>query len=143
MLSGHECETDGRTAVTHSNGLTRTASLCISNTTSSQSTVRNSSRPPRQSSFLEKTQITQREICKLQHSGSWTVESVTFCSWDTIEAGEEVAWRAKVQVMQPDEADFEKLGFDPFDVTKVWPRGQFPVRNHLSHWIFPANNSDA
>ena len=58
---------------------------------------------------------------------------MTIYSWDTIEAGEEVAWRAKVQVMQPDEADFEKLGFDPFDVTKVWPRAQFPVGNYLSH----------
>lgn len=47
--------------------------------------------------------------------------------WETIEAGEEVEWTAKVQVMQPEEADPDLLGFDPFDVTKVWPRGQFPV----------------
>ena len=33
-----------------------------------------------------------------------------------------------VQVMQPEEADPEKLGFDPFDVTKVWPRVQFPMK---------------
>lgn len=48
--------------------------------------------------------------------------------WDAIENGEEIEWTAKVQIMQPDEADANKLGFDPFDVTKVWPRGQFPVR---------------
>lgn len=48
--------------------------------------------------------------------------------WDTIEKGEPVAWKAHVQVMQPDEADPQKLGFDPFDVTKVWPRTQFPMQ---------------
>lgn len=44
-----------------------------------------------------------------------------------IDAGKEYEWTAKVQVMQPEEANPEKLGFDPFDVTKVWPRSQFPV----------------
>lgn len=48
--------------------------------------------------------------------------------WDAIEKGEEVEWTAYVQVMQPDEADPIKLKFDPFDVTKVWPREQFPLR---------------
>jgi len=47
--------------------------------------------------------------------------------WSTIEKGEEIEWTAKVQVMQPEEADPDKLGFDPFDVTKVWPRDQFPM----------------
>ncbi|KAL9607416.1 MAG: hypothetical protein Q9167_007669 [Letrouitia subvulpina] len=28
---------------------------------------------------------------------------------------------------EPNEADFDKLGFDPFDVTKVWPRDKFPM----------------
>jgi len=32
--------------------------------------------------------------------------------------------------MQPEEADPAKLGFDPFDVTKVWPRGQFPMQEY-------------
>lgn len=35
-----------------------------------------------------------------------------------------------MQIMQPEEADPSKLGFDPFDVTKVWPRDQFPVCFH-------------
>jgi catalase len=48
--------------------------------------------------------------------------------WDAIEAGEEIEWTAHVQVMQPDQADPDKLGFDPFDVTKVWPRDQFPMK---------------
>lgn len=47
--------------------------------------------------------------------------------WDRIERGEEIEWTAKVQVMKPEEADMNILGFDPFDVTKVWPRDQFPV----------------
>lgn len=47
--------------------------------------------------------------------------------WDAIEAGEEVAWKACVQIMKQDEADPVKLGFDPFDVTKVWPRKRFPM----------------
>ncbi|KAF2090734.1 catalase [Saccharata proteae CBS 121410] len=49
--------------------------------------------------------------------------------WQTIEKGEEIEWTAKVQVMQPEDADPEKLGFDPFDVTKVWPRGKFPMQD--------------
>lgn len=47
--------------------------------------------------------------------------------YETIESGKEIEWTAKVQIMQPEDADPDKLGFDPFDVTKVWPRGQFPV----------------
>ncbi|MCJ1402389.1 hypothetical protein MMC11_005609 [Xylographa trunciseda] len=49
--------------------------------------------------------------------------------WEGIENGEQPEWTAKVQVMEPEEADFEKLGFDPFDVTKVWPRDQFPMHD--------------
>ncbi|KAF2123366.1 heme-dependent catalase [Dothidotthia symphoricarpi CBS 119687] len=48
--------------------------------------------------------------------------------WETIERGEEIEWTALVQVMEPQDADPDKLGFDPFDVTKVWPRKQFPMQ---------------
>ncbi|OAL43436.1 heme-dependent catalase [Pyrenochaeta sp. DS3sAY3a] len=48
--------------------------------------------------------------------------------WEAIENGEEIEWTAMVQVMEPQDADPEKLGFDPFDVTKVWPRKQFPMQ---------------
>lgn len=51
--------------------------------------------------------------------------------WSAIEKGEQVTWTAYVQFMKPEEADAAKLGFDPFDVTKVWPRNQFPVRASL------------
>ena len=63
--------------------------------------------------------------------------------WETIEKGEEVEWTAKVQIMQAEEADSEKLGFDPFDVTKVWPRGDFPVSNHFSWSTFEKKRTPA
>ncbi|KAL9630455.1 MAG: hypothetical protein Q9164_006407, partial [Protoblastenia rupestris] len=47
--------------------------------------------------------------------------------WDAIEEGQEIVWKANVQIIQAEDADPDKLGFDPFDVTKVWPRGQFPM----------------
>jgi len=47
--------------------------------------------------------------------------------WDAIESGTPVTWTAYYQVMTPDEADPMILGFDPFDVTKVWPREKFPM----------------
>ncbi|KAI4743254.1 heme-dependent catalase [Aureobasidium sp. EXF-12298] len=47
--------------------------------------------------------------------------------WEAMERGEEKEWTAHVQIMQPEDADPAKLGFDPFDVTKVWPRDQFPM----------------
>ncbi|KAJ5849275.1 hypothetical protein N7534_007964 [Penicillium rubens] len=47
--------------------------------------------------------------------------------WRAIEKGEEITWTAHVQIMQPSEADPDKLGFDPFDVTKVWPKSEFPL----------------
>ncbi|OKL58326.1 hypothetical protein UA08_06400 [Talaromyces atroroseus] len=47
--------------------------------------------------------------------------------WKAIEAGEEIKWTAHVQIMRPDQADPTKLGFDPFDVTKVWPKHEFPL----------------
>lgn len=52
--------------------------------------------------------------------------------WQAIEKGEKVSWTAHVQIMKPEEADAEKLGFDPFDVTKVWPKDKFPVCYCLS-----------
>ena len=45
-----------------------------------------------------------------------------------IENGDYPEWTAYVQVMKPEDADADKLGFDPFDVTKVWPRNLFPMQ---------------
>ncbi|EYE96336.1 catalase [Aspergillus ruber CBS 135680] len=47
--------------------------------------------------------------------------------WQAIEKGEQLTWTAHAQVMEPEQADPEKLGFDPFDVTKVWPKNLFPL----------------
>lgn len=47
--------------------------------------------------------------------------------WRAIENGEQITWKGHVQIMEPNQADPVKLGFDPFDVTKVWPKTQFPV----------------
>jgi len=44
----------------------------------------------------------------------------------TIEAGGSYKWTMKIQVMTPEEAT--QVNFDPFDVTKIWPRGQFPMQ---------------
>jgi len=49
--------------------------------------------------------------------------------WDAIEAGDHPSWTCKVQVMEPNQADPNRLGFDPFDVTKIWPRDQFPMHD--------------
>ncbi|KAK5056631.1 hypothetical protein LTR84_012163 [Exophiala bonariae] len=48
--------------------------------------------------------------------------------WEGVERGDPITYTACVQVMEPEEADPLKLGFDPFDVTKVWPRDQFPMQ---------------
>ncbi|RBR22663.1 hypothetical protein FVER53590_05529 [Fusarium verticillioides] len=48
--------------------------------------------------------------------------------WEATENGEEIEWTAHVQVMDPRQADLDKLGFDPFDVSKVWPQSQFPMK---------------
>lgn len=42
-----------------------------------------------------------------------------------IERGEFPRWTLKVQVMT--EAEAERTSYDPFDLTKVWPHGEFPL----------------
>ncbi len=43
----------------------------------------------------------------------------------TIEAGDFPKWDVKIQVMT--EAQAEETSYDPFDLTKVWPHGEFPL----------------
>ncbi len=44
--------------------------------------------------------------------------------FDAIEAGDYPSWRLEMQIMTPEQAaDYR---FDPFDITKVWPHGDFP-----------------
>ena len=45
--------------------------------------------------------------------------------FESIESGHYPAWRVCVQVMP--EADAEQYGINPFDVTKVWPHGDYPL----------------
>jgi len=42
-----------------------------------------------------------------------------------IERGEFPKWRVQIQVMTEEEAD--KTSYNPFDLTKVWPHGEFPL----------------
>jgi len=43
----------------------------------------------------------------------------------SIERGEHPAWKVCVQIMTPEQA--KTYRFDPFDITKVWPHGDFPL----------------
>lgn len=45
--------------------------------------------------------------------------------YDAIERGEGPKWRFMVQIMTQDQA--EHTSFNPFDLTKVWPHGDFPL----------------
>ncbi len=44
--------------------------------------------------------------------------------YQAIERGKYPSWRLEVQIMTPEEA--EDYRFDPFDITKVWPHGDYP-----------------
>lgn len=46
---------------------------------------------------------------------------------EAIARGEYPSWRLEVQIMTPEQA--KNYRFDPFDVTKVWPHGDFPPMN--------------
>jgi len=45
--------------------------------------------------------------------------------FEAIARGEHPSWTVHIQVMTPDQA--ETYRFDPFDITKVWPHGDFPL----------------
>jgi len=47
--------------------------------------------------------------------------------FNAIARGEFPSWTLQVQIMTPEQA--ESYRFNPFDVTKVWPHGDFPVMN--------------
>lgn len=53
-----------------------------------------------------------------------TRESYQEALFGTIEEGNYPKWTMQVQVMS--EAEAEKTSYDPFDLTKVWPHGEFP-----------------
>ncbi len=45
--------------------------------------------------------------------------------FDSIQRGDSPAWRVCVQIMP--EADAERYRINPFDLTKVWPHGDYPL----------------
>ena len=45
--------------------------------------------------------------------------------YDAIERGEFPKWKMMIQVMP--EAEAETCGFHPFDLTKIWPHGDYPL----------------
>lgn len=49
--------------------------------------------------------------------------------FNAIENGDYPSWSVKVQVMSQEQADewSAKTGWNPFDLTKVWPHGDFPL----------------
>ncbi|KAG9094732.1 hypothetical protein FRC06_010531, partial [Ceratobasidium sp. 370] len=65
-------------------------------------------------------------------------ESVAMCGqdpdfakrdlWEHIEKGGDARWTLLVQVLTPEVLGSGKLDFDPFDVTKVWPRSKIPMQ---------------
>jgi catalase len=46
--------------------------------------------------------------------------------FSTIASGDFPKWRLMIQVMT--EAQAEKTSYNPFDLTKVWPHGEFPLK---------------
>ena len=52
-------------------------------------------------------------------------ESSQRALFDAIEAGDFPKWKLYVQVMP--EADAEKVPYHPFDLTKVWPKADYPL----------------
>lgn len=45
--------------------------------------------------------------------------------YSAIEAGDYPKWKMYIQVMTEEEA--EKTSFNPFDLTKMWPKKDFPL----------------
>jgi catalase len=45
--------------------------------------------------------------------------------FDSIERAEFPKWKVKIQIMP--EADADKTPYNPFDLTKVWPHGDYPL----------------
>lgn len=47
--------------------------------------------------------------------------------FENIEAGNFPKWELKIQVMTEEEANSQDYYFNPFDLTKVWPHGDYPL----------------
>ncbi|MEX2529949.1 MAG: catalase [Gemmatimonadota bacterium] len=59
--------------------------------------------------------------------------------YDAIERGDHPSWTLKVQIMPFEEA--ETYRFNPFDLTKVWPHGDYPL-NEVGQLVLDRNPTD-
>jgi len=66
--------------------------------------------------------LTRQEAAKMK---SIDPDHATRDLFEAIERGEYPAWNINVQIMKPEEA--ENYRFNPFDITKVWPHGDYPL----------------
>jgi catalase len=65
--------------------------------------------------------LTRQEAEKLKGSDP---DHATRDLYEAISRGDYPSWTLQVQIMKPEEA--KDYRFDPFDVTKVWPHGDYP-----------------
>ncbi len=77
--------------------------------------------------FHFKTQQGHRFLTNEQAAGvvGQTRESYQEDLYGSIDRGEFPRWKMMVQIMP--EADAEKTSYNPFDLTKVWPHGEYPL----------------
>jgi len=66
--------------------------------------------------------LTRQEAEKLKGSDP---DHATRDLYNAIKKGDYPSWTLQVQIMKPEEA--ENYRFNPFDVTKVWPHGDYPL----------------
>ena len=66
--------------------------------------------------------LTAEEADKLK---SQDPDHATRDLFEAIEKGDYPAWNVYVQIMKPEDA--ENYRFNPFDITKVWPHGDYPL----------------
>jgi len=66
--------------------------------------------------------LTRQEATEL---GGTNPDHATEDLYNAIERGEHPSWSVKVQIMPKEDAP--NYHFDPFDITKVWPHGDYPL----------------
>lgn len=84
----------------------------------------------------ERTYIKYHWLCEQKRENFNMSEATKMCGedpdfakrdlWETIESGKFPAWKLHIQTMTPEQAT--EVQFDPFDITKIWPRKEFPMQ---------------
>ncbi|KJR43857.1 Catalase-like subgroup-containing protein [Candidatus Magnetoovum chiemensis] len=67
--------------------------------------------------------LTRQEASKLIGENA---DHATLDLYDAIKRGHHPQWTVYVQIMEPEAAKTYK--YDPFDITKVWPHGDYPLQ---------------